>query len=116
MVVTVFRSRLSPGAQEEYGPLAGRVSELTRTMPGCIYAGSACGRSTSDASSRDDGSLIVTTELIDVHRRLAHDMRNAALRAAVMRIMRGLRRFFCDRRAGHRRPATDAGKCAARER
>jgi hypothetical protein len=79
-------------------------------------AGSACGRWTSHASSRGDGSLIVTAELIDLHRRLAHEMRNAAMRAAAVRIMRGLRRFFCDRKADHRRPATDAGKRAARER
>jgi len=107
MVVTVFRSRLNPGAREEYGPLASRVSDNPE---------SACGRSTSHASSRDDGSLIVTAELIDLHRRLAHDMRDAAIRAAVVRIMRGLRRFFCDRKANHRRPATDADKRAARER
>ena len=107
MVVTAFRSRLSPGAREEYCPLASRVSD---------NAGSACGLSTSRASSRGDGSLIVTAELIDLHRRLAHDMRNAAIRAAVRRIMRGLRRFICDRKADHRRPATDADKRAARER
>lgn len=36
MIVTVFRSRLNPGAQEEYGPVAKHMSELARTMPGYI--------------------------------------------------------------------------------
>lgn len=36
MIVTVFRSRLRPGAEAEYGPLAQRMSELARTMPGYI--------------------------------------------------------------------------------
>jgi heme-degrading monooxygenase HmoA len=36
MIVTVFRSRLNPGAQEEYGPMAKRMSELARTIPGYL--------------------------------------------------------------------------------
>jgi heme-degrading monooxygenase HmoA len=36
MIVTVFRSRLNPGAQEEYGPMAKRMSELARAIPGYI--------------------------------------------------------------------------------
>lgn len=36
MVVTVFRSRLKPEAQEEYAQWAARMSELARTMPGYI--------------------------------------------------------------------------------
>ncbi|SDR48453.1 Heme-degrading monooxygenase HmoA [Rhizobiales bacterium GAS113] len=36
MIVTVFRSRLNPGAQEEYGPMAKHMSELARTIPGYI--------------------------------------------------------------------------------
>ena len=36
MIITVFRSRLKPGAQEEYGKWAGRMSELARKMPGYI--------------------------------------------------------------------------------
>jgi len=34
MVVTVFRSRLKPGAQEEYGRWATRMSEPARQIPG----------------------------------------------------------------------------------
>lgn len=36
MIVTVFRSRLNPGAQDEYMVWAARMSELARTMPGYI--------------------------------------------------------------------------------
>jgi heme-degrading monooxygenase HmoA len=36
MIVTVFRSRLNPGVEEEYGPMAKRMSELARTIPGYI--------------------------------------------------------------------------------
>jgi heme-degrading monooxygenase HmoA len=36
LIVTVFRSKLKPGAQEEYGPMAAHMSELARTIPGYI--------------------------------------------------------------------------------
>jgi heme-degrading monooxygenase HmoA len=36
MIVTVFRSRLLPEAQDEYTPMAKRMSELAKTMPGHI--------------------------------------------------------------------------------
>lgn len=36
MIVTVFRSRLTPGAEDEYGPMARRMSELARAVPGYI--------------------------------------------------------------------------------
>jgi heme-degrading monooxygenase HmoA len=36
MVVTVFRSRLKPGNQQEYYEWAARMSALARTMPGYI--------------------------------------------------------------------------------
>ena len=36
MIVTVFRSRLNPGAQEDYAPMAKRMSELARAIPGYI--------------------------------------------------------------------------------
>ncbi|MCV9940416.1 antibiotic biosynthesis monooxygenase [Boseaceae bacterium BT-24-1] len=36
MIVTVFRSRLAPGIQDEYGPMAKRMSELARSVPGYI--------------------------------------------------------------------------------
>lgn len=36
MIVTVFRSRLNPETQEEYGPMAKHMSELVRSIPGYI--------------------------------------------------------------------------------
>ena len=36
MIVTVFRSRLMPGAREDYLALVDRMSELARAMPGYI--------------------------------------------------------------------------------
>ncbi len=36
MIVTVFRTRMNPGAQDEYGPMAMRMSELARAVPGYI--------------------------------------------------------------------------------
>ena len=36
MLVTVFRARLNPDAYAEYAPLATRMSELAKTMPGYI--------------------------------------------------------------------------------
>ena len=36
MIVTVFRSRLRPEAVDEYGPMARRMSELARTIPGYV--------------------------------------------------------------------------------
>ena len=36
MIVTVFRSRLRPGAREEYIALVDRMIELAKTMPGYI--------------------------------------------------------------------------------
>ncbi|MBW7972552.1 antibiotic biosynthesis monooxygenase [Bradyrhizobium sp. BR 10289] len=36
MIVTVFRTRMNPGVQDEYGPMARRMSELARTIPGYI--------------------------------------------------------------------------------
>src|SRR5262249_11190032 len=36
MIVAVFRSRLNPGAQDEYGPMARRMSELVGDIPGYI--------------------------------------------------------------------------------
>lgn len=36
MIVTVFRSRLVAEAQEEYGAMAKRMSEVVRTVPGYV--------------------------------------------------------------------------------
>ncbi|HXZ54699.1 MAG TPA: antibiotic biosynthesis monooxygenase [Burkholderiales bacterium] len=36
MIVTVFRSRVKPGLQQDYIEWVGRMSALARTMPGYI--------------------------------------------------------------------------------
>ena len=36
MIVTVFRTRLNPGVQEEYGPMAKQMSELAQSVAGYI--------------------------------------------------------------------------------
>ena len=36
MIVTVFRSRLRPGLQDEYVALVDRMQEIARTIPGYI--------------------------------------------------------------------------------
>jgi heme-degrading monooxygenase HmoA len=36
MILTVFRSRVNPEAQEEYARWAARMSELARKMPGYV--------------------------------------------------------------------------------
>jgi len=36
MIVTIFRSRLAPGVEDEYFPLAERMSKLATAMPGYI--------------------------------------------------------------------------------
>jgi heme-degrading monooxygenase HmoA len=36
MIVTVFRSRVRPGAQQEYLQWVGRIAALAKTMPGYI--------------------------------------------------------------------------------
>ena len=36
MIVTVFRTRMNPGTQDEYGPMAARMSALARAVPGYI--------------------------------------------------------------------------------
>ncbi len=36
MIVTIFRSRLRPGVDDEYGPMAERMDELAAAMPGYV--------------------------------------------------------------------------------
>jgi heme-degrading monooxygenase HmoA len=36
MIITIFRSRLNPGVQDDYGAMAKRMSELAQTVPGYI--------------------------------------------------------------------------------
>lgn len=56
MIVTVFRSRLCPGVQEEYGPLAERLAGLVRAVPG--YLG-------HNGFTADDGERVTIVEFAD---------------------------------------------------
>ncbi len=53
MIVTIFRSRLRPGVQGDYVPLAERMSSLARTMPGYV---------SHKGFSADDGERVTVVE------------------------------------------------------
>ena len=53
MIVTVFRSRLKPDAMDEYTPMAARMSELARRMPGYL---------SHKAFTADDGERVTIVE------------------------------------------------------
>lgn len=56
MIVTVFRSRLKPDAREEYDPMAARMSELARGMPGYV---------SHKVFTADDGERVTIVEFED---------------------------------------------------
>jgi heme-degrading monooxygenase HmoA len=53
MIVTVFRNRLIPGAQEEYVPMAKQMSEQARAVPGYI---------SHKSFTTDDGERVTIVE------------------------------------------------------
>ncbi len=85
MIVTVFRSRLNPGTQEEYGPMAKRMSELARSIPGYI---------SHKSFSADDGERVTIVEF-ETEEAL-HEWRVHPEHAKAKR--RGIERFFSDYR------------------
>ena len=60
-VVTVFRSRLSPGSLDEYGVTAAAMGELARTMPGYVE---------HKSFTADDGERVTVVTFAD---RASHD-------------------------------------------
>ena len=56
MNVTVFRSRLMPDSLEAYDPMAARMSELARGMPGYI---------SHKVFTADDGERVTIVEFAD---------------------------------------------------
>lgn len=60
-IVTVFRSRLRPGVEEDYGPLAGEMMATARAMPGFVDARSY---------SAPDGERVTIVKFSD---RRSHD-------------------------------------------
>ncbi len=57
MIVTVFRSRLKSGAREAYDPMAVRMSELARSMPGYV---------SHKVFTADDGERVTIVEFADM--------------------------------------------------
>ncbi|MDE2362229.1 MAG: antibiotic biosynthesis monooxygenase [Hyphomicrobiales bacterium] len=56
MIVTVFRSRLKPEAHDDYYPMAERMSELARKMPGYV---------SHKVFTADDGERVTIVEFAD---------------------------------------------------
>lgn len=56
MIVTVFRSRLKPDVRGDYDPMAARMSELARGMPGYV---------SHKAYTADDGERVTIVEFAD---------------------------------------------------
>lgn len=57
MIVTVFRSRLKPDVREAYDPMAARMSELARAMPGYV---------SHKVFTADDGERVTIVEFADM--------------------------------------------------
>ena len=56
VIVTVFRNRLRPGVDEEYGPLADEMTAIAESMPGYIDMSSYAG---------DDGERVAVIRFTD---------------------------------------------------
>ncbi len=56
MIVTVFRSRLRPDVRDDYDPMAARMSELARQMPGYV---------SHKVFTADDGERVTIVEFAD---------------------------------------------------
>jgi heme-degrading monooxygenase HmoA len=83
MIVTVFRSRLKPGALDEYDPTAKRMSELARQMPGYI---------SHKSFTAEDGERLTLVEFAD---EASHDgWRLQADHVAAKR--RGMQAFYSE--------------------
>jgi heme-degrading monooxygenase HmoA len=83
MIVTIFRSRLNPGAEEEYGPMAKRMSELARTIPGYL---------SHKGFAAEDGERVTIVEF-ETEQAL-HEWRHHPEHAKAK--PRGIQSFFCD--------------------
>jgi heme-degrading monooxygenase HmoA len=83
MIVTVFRSRLNPGVQDEYGPMAKRMSELAQTIPGYIA---------HKGFVAEDGERVTIVEF-ETEEAL-HEWRRHSEHAKAKR--RGIEHFFSD--------------------
>ena len=83
MIVTIFRSRLNPGVQEEYGRMAKHMSELARTIPGYV---------SHKGFTADDGERVTIVEFESEE--ALHEWRLHPEHAKAKR--RGIQSFFSD--------------------
>jgi heme-degrading monooxygenase HmoA len=77
MIVTVFRSRLNADAQQDYMPMAKRMSELARGIPGYV---------SHKTFIAEDGERVTIVEFEDeqsLHQWSAHPEHLVAKRAGV---------------------------------
>ena len=83
MIVTIFRSRLTPGVADEYGPMARHMSELARKIPGYV---------SHKGFTADDGErvTIVEFESEDALQQWRIDPEHAKAKR------RGIQSFFSD--------------------
>jgi len=82
-VITIFRSRLRPDGLDEYGPLAGEMSDLARTMPGYVD---------HKVFTADDGERVTVVTFADEAAQTA--WRTRSEHAAAQR--RGREAFYAD--------------------
>lgn len=90
MIVTVFRSRLKPGSRAKYDPVAARMSELARAMPGYV---------SHKAFTADDGERVTIVEFADMasHRAWAeHAEHRAAQRQGRMEFYSEYKLQICE--------------------
>jgi heme-degrading monooxygenase HmoA len=83
MIVTIFRSRLNPGAEEEYGPMARHMSELARTIPGYV---------SHKGFAAEDGERVTIVEFVSEE--ALQEWRHHPEHAKAKR--RGIQSFFSD--------------------
>ncbi len=95
-VVTVFRSRLRPGAAAEYGPLAARMEALARSMPGFVDF------KTFEADDGERVSLVTFADRASHDAWRDHEEHRAAQRRGRERLYRSFDITVC-RVTGHRR-------------
>ncbi len=90
MIVTVFRSRLNPEAQEEYAALVIRIVELSQTIPGYV---------SQKRFTADDGERVTIVEFATEEGQRAwatHPEHVAAMRLGRQRLYSEFKVQVCD--------------------
>jgi len=99
MIVTVFRSRLKSDARAQYDPMAARMSELARAMPGYV---------SHKVFTAEDGERVTIVEFADMdsHRAWAeHAGHRAAQRQGRAEFYSEYKLQICEvKRESHKSP------------